>query len=558
VNHLAQISTPPERGRSLRALGLALTATALLLLGSAGVGRAGPVDVAATVARLAPSDALSCRVLPADNAWNQRVDALPVHPKSTAWVQSIGTTERLRALFSATDGIPYQLVSGSTAPASVEIERRNESDPGPYRLPDDAKIDDEDGRVLVVDRDRCLLTELRGAERTGPAAWKATSGALFDLGANDLRPDGWRSADEAGLPIFPGLVRLDEVDRGEITHALRFTAPQLGRAHFWPARHGGSDGDEGVPPAGSRFRLRSTVNPAAFSPRARVILTALQRYGMLLADSGPAWGLSGVPDPDWDEDSLAELEEVFGTSFEAVDVSPLIIDNGSGQALAPPSPTPTGTPPATKTPAPTSTTAPTTMPEPSATVTPTPSPEPSETPKPTRTPRPTEVGETPEPTDTPAPTSTTAPTNTPAPTATKTFTPAPTATWTLTPTNTPIPIPTAFPAPYCAPRPPLSIQTEVDAGGRVKVTISVSTSTWVPDNTIQTLRAVALTNATVQVNGTTLSTAGATRTFPDPTRQIVFYVERGPNKRLGYSATFGVADVCGEWQSFAGAGPAVN
>ena len=172
------------------------------------------------------------------------------------------------------------------------------SDPGPYRLPDDAPVDVGEGRVLVVDRDRCLLAEVRGAERIGPATWKATAGALFDLGSNDLRPDGWGSADLAGLPVYPGLARFDEVESGAITHALRFSAPRIASRHYWPARHGGVDGDDpGLPPAGTRFRLRSTVNPAAFSPRARVILTALQKYGMLLAEPGPAWGLSGAPHP---------------------------------------------------------------------------------------------------------------------------------------------------------------------------------------------------------------------------------------------------------------------
>ena len=285
---------------------------AVLVLASVGIGQAGPA-------------ADTCRVFPADNAWNQRVDTLPVHPNSTEWVKSIGETERLRALFSATDGIPYQLLAGSTAPARVTIVRNGESDPGPYRLRDDTPVEDGTGRVLVLDRDRCLLAEMSGAVRTGPSIWTATAGAVFDLGSNDLRPDGWASADQAGLPIYPGLARFDEVERGAINHALRFSAPQIGGRHYWPARRDGDGGiDPSLPPAGTRFRLRSIVNPAGFSPRARVILTALQKYGMLLAEPGPAWGLSGAPDPGWDEASLAELEEVFGASFEAVDVSSMV------------------------------------------------------------------------------------------------------------------------------------------------------------------------------------------------------------------------------------------
>jgi hypothetical protein len=494
------------------------------------------------------------------------VDTLPVHPNSAAWVQSIGQTERVRALFSATDGIPYKIVAGSTSPASIEIERRAESDPGPYRVPDDAAVEDDDGRVVVVDRDRCLLAELQGARQTGPSSWKATAGALFDLGSNDLRPDGWRSADEAGLPIFPGLVRLEEVDRGEITHALRFSAPRIAQAHLWPARHDGPEGDdETVPPAGTRFRLRSTVNASAFSPRARVIVTALQRYGMLLADTGPAWGLSGAPNPDWDEDSLAELEEIFGASFEAVDTSSLLIDSGSGQAMAPPPPPALGTPTATKPPSPTGTTGPTTTPEPSATVTPTFTPEPTETPKATRTPRPTDV---PDPTETPEPTSTVAPTNTLTPTPsltptstltpTNTVTPTPTLTptVTLTPTNTPVPIPT--PGVYCGLRPAMQVQIDQSVNGRVQVTVQVTNSAMLPDNVIQTFRVIGLSNATIAMGDRKIGEAGPVLSYyDDDVRQLSFTVVR-EQKRQAFSASFAVSDLCGEWSSFAGGGPAVN
>jgi hypothetical protein len=502
--------------------------------------------------RAAPAEALACRVVPADNAWNQRVDGLPVHPSSSVWVQSIGETERLRALFGATDGIPYQVVSGSTSPASIAIERRAESDPGPYRVPDDVDVSDDGDRVLVVDRDRCLLTELQGARKTGPAAWTALSGALFDLGSNDLRPDGWRSADDAGLPIFPGLVRLDEVERGEITHALRFSAPRVAQAHLWPARHGGDeDDDQSVPPAGTRFRLRSTVNPDGFSPRARVIVTALQRYGMLLADSGPAWGLSGAPHPDWDESSLAELEQVFGASFEAVDTSALMLDSGSGQSNLPPAPPPTGTATPTKPPAATSTTGPTTTAEPPATLTPTFTPEPTETPKPTKTPRPTDVPETPEPTSTSAPTSPPTPTSTVTPTSTLM------PTLTHTPTTTPIPIPT--PSVYCRmERPPLLIQSAPSGPGQMRVTIDVTNTKAYPDNVLQTFRVTALSNATINLGGRKIGAVGVVvPLYDDEISHLEFSVNR-EQRHLAFSASFAVADLCGEWQSFAGGGPAVN
>ncbi|MCC7370861.1 MAG: hypothetical protein IT306_20780 [Chloroflexi bacterium] len=539
-------TTPhPRRQRSLRLLfGLGALSAALALRVVApgfGDGHAFRLFDTPTVA----ADAAGCKVFPADNAWNQRIDTLPVHPDSAAWVSSIGETERLRAVFSATDGIPYQTVAGSTAAASIEIDKASESDPGPYRVPDDAAIDADDGRLIVVDRDRCVLAELRGAQKTGSASWKASAGALFDLGSNDLRPDGWGSADTAGLPVFPGLARFEEVEHGEITHALRFTAPRIGQSHLWPARHGGPDGsDPELPPAGARFRLRATVNPAAYSPRAQVILVALQRYGMFLAEPGPAWGLSGAPHPGWDEGVLAELEDVFGASFEAVDVSSLVIDGGSGQAIPAPTMTPTGTLPATNTPSPTGTPPPTTTQAPTATITPTTTPEPTETPAPTRTPRPTR---TPEPTETPAPTATN--TLTPAPTGT--FTPVPTGT--PVPTNTPTPVPTVNP--MCLPRPSLAVLTQPVSGqnGRLKVTIETTNSVGVPDNSLHALRIVTLSNASIEVQGDTYRSAGPTVEIDEGSESLHFYVQRVQNSQA-FSATLGIVDDCGEWQTFVGGG----
>lgn len=515
----------------------------VFLLSSSGFGRAWP---GLEGAQLALAEAGTCKVFPGDNAWNQRIDTLPVHASSADWVRSIGETERLRGLFSATDGISYQMVPGSTAPAAVEIERASESDPGPYRIPDDAPVATDGGRVLVLDQERCVLAELRGAERTGPAAWKATSGALFDLSSNDLRPDGWGSADQAGLPVFPGLVRLEEADQGEITHALRFSAPRISREHYWPARHGGPDGDDlTLPPAGARFRLRSTVNPAAYSPRTRVILTALQRYGMILAEPGPAWGLSGSPHPDWDETSLAELEDVFGANFEAVDVSSLVIDGGSGQAAPIPTMTPTGTLPATMTPSPTRTPLPTTTLEPTPTITLTPTEGPTETPGPTKTPKPTK---TPGPTETPEPT----------PRATNT--PGPTATFTAVPSSTPVPTVTRTPVPTvnpsCLPRPSLIVLTQPVPGvnGRLKVNIETTNTAGVPDNSLHGVRIVTLTNASLELQGDTYWSAGETVEMDEGSEALHFYLQRDEDSQA-FSATLGVMDDCGEWQTFVGGGP---
>lgn len=538
-----------ERRRSILALFAVATLIAVLTLSSVGVGQRQSAALAPFDAQPVSAEAAACKVFPSDNTWNQRIDMLPVHADSAAWVRSIGETERLRATFSASDGIPYQLVAGSVSPASVEIEKISESDPGPYRLPDDAAIEADEGRVLVVDKDRCLLAELRGAKRTGAASWKASAGALFDLGSNDLRPDGWESADPSGLPVFPGLARLDEVERGEITHALRFTAPRIGRKHLWPARHGGLDGDDAdLPPAGARFRLRATVNASAFSPRARVVLTALQRYGMFLAEPGPAWGLSGAPNPGWDEDVLAELEDVFGASFEAVDVSSLVIDGGSGQAAAVPTATPTGTLPATMTPSPTGTQPATTTPAPTATVTLTPTPEPTETPGPTKTPKPTK---TPEPTETPGPT----PTKTLTPAPTLTFTVVPTGT--TVPTNTPTPVPTVNPS--CLPRPSLSVQTQAVSGqnGRLKVTIETTNTPGVPDNTLNGMRVITLTNASLEVQGDTIRTAGGTIEFDEGSESIHFFVQRVQNSQA-FAATIAIIDDCGDWQTFVGGGPGLQ
>jgi hypothetical protein len=360
--------------------------------------------------------------------------------------------------------------------------------------------------------------------------------------------------------------------------ALLSTSSKRASRHYWPARNGGVDGDDpGLPPAGTRFRLRSTVNPAAFSPRARVILTALQKYGMFLAEPGPAWGLSGAPNPGWDEASLTELEEVFGASFEAVDVSSLVIDGGSGQAIPPPTPAPPGTPGPTNTAAPTNTPLPTTTPEPSPTVTLTPSPEPTETPKPTRTPRPTRTPEptstpvptstpiptatliptitqtptkTPTITNTPLPTSTGTPTNTPTitptPTNTPTVTNTPTATNTPTPTNTPTitPTPTQTPVPMCRPR-PILVQYSLDGEpGQILVTLEATGGRYVPDNALHIILVSDIANARAYVLGHELSAESELATLPDGTKSVDIQIAQIDPERA-FHAAFTVFDDCG-------------
>ncbi len=277
-------------------------------------------------------------VFPDDHVWNARVDALPVDPNSALYVSTIGAARTMHADFGSglwdggPIGIPFVTVPGTQPRVPVAFEYGDESDPGPYPIPPDAPIEwGSDHHILVLDRDHRLLYELYSAERQDDGSWRAGSGAVFDLAGYALRPAGYTSADAAGLPILPGLVRYDEVAAGEIAHAIRFTAPETRRAYVWPARHFASSLTAArYPPMGQRFRLRADFDTSSFSPEVRVILRALKEYGMILADNGSSWYLSGAPDPRWDNDHLAELGRVPGSTFEAVDVSSLMDDPDSG------------------------------------------------------------------------------------------------------------------------------------------------------------------------------------------------------------------------------------
>jgi hypothetical protein len=291
-----------------------------------------------------------CAVFPADNIWNARVDELPRHPRSDAYVAAIGFADELRADFGSGDwppgsgspiGIPFVVVPRGQERVPVRFTWPDESDAGPYPVPADAPIEGGPGgtgdrHVLILEQDSCELYELYNAFSEGSgASWRADSGALFRLGSHRLRPAGWTSADAAGLPILPGLVRYEEVAAGAIRHALRFTAPRTRRDWVWPARHfASSRTDPDLPPMGQRFRLRAGFDITGFSPRVRVILTALKRYGMMLADNGSAWFLSGAPDQRWDNDELRELRQVTGSDFEAIDVSSRMVDPGSGRVAS--------------------------------------------------------------------------------------------------------------------------------------------------------------------------------------------------------------------------------
>jgi hypothetical protein len=225
----------------------------------------------------------------------------------------------------APNGIPYVVVSGAQARVPINFTAYgDESDPGPYPVPPDAPVEGGpsgtgDRHVIVIDRDNWKLYELYRAFPTA-AGWNADGGAVFDLNSNALRPAGWTSADAAGLPVFPGLVRYDEVfGRGEITHALRFTAPRTRRAYVFPARHfASSSTDPNLPPMGMRVRLKASVDISGFPPRMQVILRALKKYGMILADNGSSWYVSGAPDPRWNDGELNTLKALKGSDFEVV------------------------------------------------------------------------------------------------------------------------------------------------------------------------------------------------------------------------------------------------
>lgn len=286
-----------------------------------------------------------CALFPPDHIWNTPVADLPVAARSNGYIASIGAETGLHPDFGAglyegmPLGIPFVRVPADQPPVAVVFtESPDESDRGPYPVPADAPIEgsscaEGDRHVLVVQEGSCLLYELYAAYPQPDGSWQAGSGAVFNLDSYDLRPAGWTSADAAGLPILPGLVRYEEVAAGAINHALRFTAAKTQNAYVWPARHEASeDANPDLPPLGQRFRLKADVDISGFSPTNQIILTALQTYGMMLADNGSDWFLSGAPDDRWDNDDLHELQErITGGNFEAVDVSSLMRDPDSGQ-----------------------------------------------------------------------------------------------------------------------------------------------------------------------------------------------------------------------------------
>ncbi len=297
-----------------------------------------------------------CTIFPANNVWNAPVDTLPVDPNSTAYVNTIGADTGLHADFGSglweggPIGIPYVVVPSSQPKVAIQFNADgypDESDPGPFPVPTNAPIEGGaastgDRHVLVVEQGACNLYELYKSVPQSNGSWEVYASAKYPLNSNALRPDAWTSADAAGLPILPGLVRYDEVVAGEINHALRFTVPETRKAYLWPARHHASDliGAQ-YPPLGQRFRLKANYDISGFAPQVQVILRAMKKYGLILADNGSAWYISGAPDEHWDNDLLHQLDQVTGSAFEAVDESSLMLDPNSGQVRTSSGPTPT-------------------------------------------------------------------------------------------------------------------------------------------------------------------------------------------------------------------------
>ena len=272
------------------------------------------------------------RVFPADNPWNKDISKEPVDPNSDRLVASIGGEVSLHPDFGTQYGIPYVVVPASQPRVPVTFEYANESDPGPYPIPADAPIEggpksDGDRHVLVIDRDKWMLYELYLAYPLNAGKnWKAGSGAIFDLKSNKLRPAGWTSADAAGLPVIPGLVRYDEVGlRKVVEHAFRFTCVKSRRAYVSPATHfAAKSNDPNLPPMGMRVRLKSTFDSSAYPVSARIILEALKKYGMILADNGSNWYITGAPDPRWNDEELNTLKRVKGRDFEVVKMGEVV------------------------------------------------------------------------------------------------------------------------------------------------------------------------------------------------------------------------------------------
>jgi hypothetical protein len=274
-------------------------------------------------------------VFPPDNPWNVDISNLPVHANSANYVASIGTGLSLHPDFGTVYGgepwgIPFDVVPGTQAKVAITfVAYPTESDPGPYPMPPDCPIEGGsqlsntgDRHALVIDKDHHLLYELDNAFLNSDGSWTADGGAMFNLDSNALRPAGWTSADAAGLPIFAGLARYDEVAAGAIRHAIRFAVTNSQKAYIYPARHDASSNTStSLPPMGLRFRLKASFDTSGLTPQALIVATTLKRYGMMVADNGGNWFIGGAPDPGWNDADINNLKSIHGSDFEVVDTS---------------------------------------------------------------------------------------------------------------------------------------------------------------------------------------------------------------------------------------------
>jgi hypothetical protein len=297
-------------------------AAALSLVVAAGL----TAGAAAPSAAPLPS-APACPVFPAGNVWNQDISALPAASDSATLIAKIGLDTGLHPDFGSYRGygIPYNTVPGSQRKVTVRFDYSSQSDHVGYPIPRRPRIEaGSDHHMLIVNSGTCKLYEMWNVRHTR-RGWRAGSGAVWKMTSNALRPDGWTSADAAGLPILPGLVRYPEVAAGVIDHALRFTAPQTRNAHIYPARHdAGAGSSASLPPMGLRVRLKASFDLSQLSPQARVVAVALQHYGMILADNGSPWYITGASNKRFNDDDLRTLNRITGRDLEVVDTSGLV------------------------------------------------------------------------------------------------------------------------------------------------------------------------------------------------------------------------------------------
>jgi hypothetical protein len=329
-------------GRAGVTLASALVGAVVAALLAAALAGPGPSRAASAGRSLAEGRAraaareYSCPILPASNPLNLDISHAPVDPNSASYIAAIGASAHLHPDFGTNPGygIPYAVVGPHQPQAPIRFTAYGaESNPGPYPVPGNAPVEGAgeggDRHVLVLQRGSCRLYELYDARRmpagAGPPGWEAASGAVFNLRSNALRPDGWTSADAAGLPIFPLLVRYPEVRAGHIDHALRVTVARTQRGFIHPATHfASSSSDPTLPPMGLRLRLKASFSLATYRGEALVVLRALRRYGLIVADNGSSWYITGAPDPRWRDEDLDQLKRVPGSAFEAVRTGPIL------------------------------------------------------------------------------------------------------------------------------------------------------------------------------------------------------------------------------------------